>query len=501
MRGRHAFCQAPEREKFKTMNDNELAVLTRRHFFRDCGVGVGKIALASIMSGASSTVLGSTRLPGILPSDQPPGPHFTPTAKRVIYLFMAGAPSQLDLFDYKPKLAELEGQPLPPSVIAGQRYAFIQPDAAVLGPRFKFARHGQCGAELSDRLPYLAKVVDEMAIVKSCWTDLFNHAPAQLLLNTGFQLPGRPSMGSWLSYGLGSEAVDLPAFVVLKSGDSLSGGAAMWSSGFLPGSHQGVPFRSSGDPILHVSNPPGYDQRAQRESIDLIGRLNRMQREVVSDPEIETRIQAYEMAYRMQTRAPELMNLASESRQTMEMYGAEPGNDKKSFANNCLLARRLAERGVRFIQVYHAGWDHHSQVEAGLRTQCKLTDQASAALIMDLKQRGLLDDTLVIWGGEFGRTPMVEASAALGRSLGRDHHPQAFTMWFAGGGIKRGITIGATDELGFHIGEKPIHVHDIQATILHCLGLDHNRLSVNFRGLDVKLTGVEQHHVVQELLA
>ncbi len=482
------------------MDKKLLRLKTRRHFFHDCGVGVGKIALASLLAGGMGTLPASRNSGVVQDPTTPQSPHFAPSAKRVIYLFMAGAPSQLDLFDYKPKLEELEGQPIPPSVIAGQRYAFIQPDAAILGPRFKFAKHGQCGAELSERLPHLAKVVDEIAIVRSCKTDLFNHAPAQLLFNTGFQLPGRPSMGSWLSYGLGSEANDLPSFVVLKSGDSLSGGAAMWSSGFLPGSHQGVPFRSSGDPILHVANPKGYDDRAQRDSIDLIRSLNQQRWGVVADPEIETRISAYEMAFRMQSRAPELMDLGSETKQTLDLYGAEPGDDQKLFANNCLLARRLAERGVRFIQIYHAGWDHHTQVEAGLNKQCEATDQACAALITDLQQRGLLDDTLVVWGGEFGRTPMVEASAALGRSLGRDHHPQAFTMWFAGGGIKKGITIGKTDELGFHIVERPIHVHDIQATILHCMGLDHNRLSVNFRGLNVKLTGVEEHHVIEELL-
>ena len=482
------------------MDINQLQRQTRRHFFHDCGVGVGKIALALLMANGAKDVLASSQSSEIQDPTAPKRPHFAPSAKRVIYLFMAGAPSQLDLFDYKPKLEELEGQTIPPSVIAGQRYAFIQPDAAILGPRFKFAKHGQCGAELSDRLPYLSKTVDEIAIVKSCTTDLFNHAPAQLLFNTGFQLPGRPSMGSWLSYGLGSEANDLPSFVVLKSGDNLSGGAAMWSSGFLPGSHQGVPFRSTGDPILHVANPKGYDRRAQRESIELIRTLNRQRLGVVADPEIETRINAYEMAFRMQTRAPELMDVKSETKQTLDLYGAEPGNNQKLFANNCLLARRLVERGVRFIQIYHAGWDHHSQVEAGLKKQCLATDQACAALITDLEQRGLLQDTLVVWGGEFGRTPMVEASAALGRSLGRDHHPQAFTMWFSGGGIKGGTTIGKTDELGFHIIERPIHVHDIQATILHCMGLDHNRLSVNFRGLNVKLTGVEKHHVIEELL-
>lgn len=484
------------------MNDPIEPIRTRRHFFQDCGIGIGKIALASLLTGTGPIPLrGAHVREDDLGSDAklgPQPPHFPATAKRVIYLFMAGAPSQLDLFDYKPRLAELEGQPIPPSVIAGQRYAFIQPDAAVLGPRFKFSRHGQSGAEISEKLPWLSRVVDEISIVKSCTTDQFNHAPAQLLFNTGNPTPGRPSMGAWLSYGLGCEANDLPSFVVLKSGGSLSGGAAMWGSGFLPGNHQGVPFRNGGDPILHVANPHGIDRQAQRETLDLIRTLNRKRLDVVQDPEIKTRINAYEMAFRMQTRAPELMDLTQESRETLELYGAQPG--KPSFANHCLMARRLAERGVRFIQVYHAGWDHHSQVEQGLTNQCKQTDQAAAALLMDLKQRGLLDDTLVIWGGEFGRTPMVESSAALGRSLGRDHHPQAFTMWFAGGGIKRGFQMGATDELGFNIIEKPVHVHDLQATILHCLGLNHEKLSVNFNGLDIRLTGVEKHRVVHELL-
>ena len=471
---------------------------TRRHFFRDCGIGVGKIALASLL--AESVSGPTSSLANRAPSPfAPKAPHFPARAKRVIYLFMAGAPSQLETFDYKPKLAELEGKPIPPSVIKGQRYAFIQPDAAVLGPRFKFARHGECGAELSEVMPHLAGVVDEIAIVKSVHTDLFNHSPAQLFVNTGSGVPGRPSMGSWLSYGLGSEADDLPSFVVLKSGGNLSGGAAMWSSGFLPSVHQGVGFRGQGDPILHVSNPKGYDDRAQRESLDLIRSLNQQQLSRVGDPEIATRISAYEMAFRMQTRAPELMDFSQESKETLDLYGVK-AEDSGSFAKNCLLARRLAERGVRFIQVYHAGWDHHSNVEGGVRKQCGQTDQACAALIQDLRRRGMLDDTLIVWGGEFGRTPMVEASEALGRSMGRDHHPQAFTMWMAGGGIKPGISVGGTDELGFHVIENPVHVHDIQATILHCLGIDHERLTFRHRGLNFRLTGVEEHHPVQDIL-
>ncbi|NNE90706.1 MAG: DUF1501 domain-containing protein [Verrucomicrobiales bacterium] len=451
---------------------------TRRQFFETCGIGLGKIALGSMLTAGISRA----------------ATHFAPKAKRVIYLFMAGAPSQLELFDNKPKLVEFDGKPIPPEVIAGQRYAFIQPDAAVLAPRFPFAKHGQSGQELSDRLPHLAKVADEIAIVKSVHTDQFNHSPAQIFVNTGGPIPGRPSMGSWLSYGLGSETQDLPGFVVLKSGGNLSGGAAMWSAGFLPGKHAGVPFRESGDPILHVSNPKGIDDQAQRDSLDLIKKLNQQHLKAVADPEIQTRINSYEMAWRMQSAAPELTDFSKEPKSVMDSYG------KGDYAKNCLLARRLIERGVRFVQVYHSGWDHHSQVENGVKKQAEATDQGSAALIKDLKDRGLLDDTLIVWGGEFGRTPMVEASAALNRSQGRDHHPQAFTMWFAGGGIKPGITIGQTDELGFNVVEDPVHVHDVQATILHLLGIDHEKLTYQYQGRDFRLTDVHGH-VVKKLLA
>ena len=477
------------------MNTHPLGQRTRRHFFRDCGVGVGKIALASLMAerGLTSAASAAPTTPFA-----PKPTHYAPKAKRVIYLSMIGAPSQLELFDNKPKLRELDGKPIPPSVIAGQRYAFIQPEAAVLGPRFKFQRHGQSGQELSEVLPNLGKVADEIAVVRSLHTDQFNHSPAQLFFNTGSPIPGRPAMGSWLSYGIGSEANDLPSFVVLKGGGSLSGGAAMWSSGFLPSSHQGVPFRSQGDPILHVSNPAGFDNRAQRDSLDLIGDLNRENLAAVGDPEIQSRINAYEMAYRMQARAPELMDFKQESQATLDMYGAKPGSG--SFATNCLLARRLIERGVRFVQVYEPGWDHHSKVENGVRNKARAIDQASAALLNDLKQRGLLEDTLIVWGGEFGRTPMVEASAALGRSLGRDHHPQAFTMWFAGGGVKPGISLGATDDLGFHVIDDAVHVHDVQATILHLLGLDHERLTFTHQGRPYRLTDIHGH-LVEKLLA
>lgn len=469
---------------------------TRRHFFEDCGIGVGKAALASLLAGSSGAW--ASAAPGRSPGDGVVN-HHTAKAKRVIFLFMAGAPSQLDLFDHKPELTRLEGKPIPPSVIAGQRYAFIQPDAAVLAPRFKFARYGDSGAEISEVMPHLATVSDSIAIVRSVHTDQFNHAPAQLFVNTGSPFPGRPAIGSWLSYGLGSEANDLPSFVVLASGGNLSGGASMWSPGFLPGEHQGVPLRGKGDPILNVTRPQSITSATQRRTLDLVAELNRRRYERIGSDEILTRIESYEMAYRMQSRAPELSDLSQETEATLRLYGAS-ATPNGSFANNCLLARRLCERGVRFVQLYHSGWDHHSDVENGLRTQCRATDQACAALLVDLKQRGLLDETLVVWSGEFGRTPMVEASAALGRSMGRDHHPQAFSMWMAGGGIRTGQTVGATDDLGFHPVEDPVHVHDLQATLLHQLGIDHERFTYTHAGRPFRLTDVHGR-VIQKLVA
>lgn len=477
--------------------DEHKLRIARRHFFRECGVGVGKIALASLLTEAFSA---RARAGGQEAKNPlaPRKPHFQAKAKRVIHLFMAGAPSQLDLFDYKPDLVKYEGKPIPPSVIGGQRYAFIRPDAAVLGPRFKFAKHGQCGAELSEVLPHLATVVDDICIVRSIKTDQFNHAPAQIFLNTGFSQPGRPSMGSWVTYGLGAETTDLPAFVVMSTGAGISGGSANWSSGFLPTVYTGVRFRNQGDPILDVSSPAGVDSRLQRDSLDLIGTLNRRRLESDGDPEIAARISAYEMAYRLQTSAPELMDLKQESKATLEMYGADP--DKPSFARACLLARRMIERGVRFVNIYHEGWDAHSDVVGNLKNNCGATDKATAALVKDLKQRGLLEDTLVIWGGEFGRTPMIESNPARGTSMGRDHHPQAYTMWLAGGGIKPGLTYGKTDDMGFNVAENLVHTHDLQATILHLLGLDHERLTYRYAGRDFRLTDVHGH-VVRDLLA
>jgi uncharacterized protein (DUF1501 family) len=461
---------------------------TRRHFLANAGLCLGSIAFAGL---SGRTAKAASPL-------EPRQPHFAPKAKRVIHLFMAGAPSQLDLFDFKPELTRLEGKPLPPSVIGGQRYAFIRSDAAVLGPRFKFAKHGKCGAQLSEMLPHLAKIVDDITIVRSLKTDQFNHAPAQIFFNTGFSQPGRPSLGSWLMYGLGAETESLPAFVVMSTGAGISGGSANWSSGFLPTVYTGVRFRNTGDPILNVSSPVGVDAKLQRQSLDLVESLNRDRLDVEGDPEIATRIASYEMAFRLQSSAPELTDLSTETKETLELYGCDPS--KPSFARACLLARRMMERGVRFVNIYHEGWDAHSDVSGNLKTNCAATDRASAALVLDLKRRGMLDDTLVIWGGEFGRTPMVETNAGLGRSLGRDHHPQAFTMWFAGGGFKPGLTYGATDDLGFHVAENPVHVHDIQATILHLLGLDHKRLTYRYAGRDFRLTDVHGD-VVRSILA
>jgi len=472
------------------LNGSEAAKqVSRRWFFEQCGVGVGAMALGHLLANAGF---------GATPEDNPLAPkkpHHAPKAKNVIFLFMAGAPSHLEMFDNKPQLAKFNGTLPPPELLKGYRSAFINPNSKLLGPKFKFAKYGQSGAELSELLPYTAGIVDDITIVKSMVTDAFNHAPGQLLMNTGSQQFGRPSMGAWVTYGLGSESKDLPAFVVFSSGrKGPSGGNSCWGSGFLPTVYQGVQFRSSGDPVLYLSNPRGVDEKLQRESLDSISRLNRMRLNATGDPEISTRINSFEMAFRMQTSAPELMDLSKESKETLEMYGAEPG--KPSFANNCLLARRLVERGVRFVQLYHEAWDQHGNLVKEIKENCKDTDQASAALILDLKQRGMLKDTLVVWGGEFGRTPMVQG----GGDDGRDHHPNAFTMWLAGGGIKAGQSIGQTDELGFNVTEDRVHVHDLNATILHLLGFDHTKLTHRFQGRDFRLTDVHGE-LVNKLLA
>jgi hypothetical protein len=464
--------------------------ITRRWFFQQCGVGLGAIALGKLLGEKSS--FGAT----IDPTNPlaPKAPHFKPRAKNVIYLFMAGAPSHLDLFDYKPQLAKFNGTNPPPELIKDYRAAFINPQSKFLGPKFKFSKYGNSGAELSELVPHLAKIADDVCFVKSMHTDAFNHAPGQIFMNTGSQQFGRPSLGAWTTYGLGSESSDLPGYVVFSSGSKgTSGGASNWGAGFLPSVYQGVLFRSQGDPILYLSNPKGVDAEIQKDSLATINNLNRKRLEVVGDPEIATRISAFEMAYRMQTSAPELMDISKESKETLEMYGAEPG--KASFANNCLLARRLVERGVRFVQLFHEAWDHHGGLVSGLKEQCGKTDKASAALVMDLKQRGLLKDTLVIWGGEFGRTPMMQ-----GGDDGRDHHPNAFTMWLAGGGVKPGISYGETDEFGFNATKDKVHVHDLNATILHLLGLNHLKLTYRFQGRDFRLTDVHGE-VVDGILA
>ena len=468
------------------LQEHCLAV-TRRHFFRNCGVGLGKVALAGLLTDAL------TRRVSAAPANPFPikPPHFAPKAKRVIHMFMAGAPSQLELFDHKPKLAELEGKPIPPEVIGGQRYAFIRSDAAVLGPRFKFAKHGQCGAELGETLPHLAKIVDDIAIVKSMRTDQFNHAPAQIFFNTGFGQPGRPSMGSWVLYGLGAETSDLPAFVVMSTGSGISGGSACWSSGVLPGVYTGVRFRNQGDPILNVSSPPGADAQLQRDSLDLIGSLNQRRLALDGDPEIATRIAAYEMAFRLQTSAPDLMDLRGESKATLDLYGCDP--TKPSFARSCLLARRMVERGVRFINIYNEGWDAHSDVAGNVKGNCAKTDQASAALVIDLKQRGLLDDTLVVFLTEFGRTPKINKGG------GRDHWGACGSIFFTGAGTKVGQVVGASDKQAAYPTTKHFGPADIAATIYHSLGIDQESRVANKEGRPMFV--LDHGHVIEEVVS
>jgi len=474
---------------------DDLLSTTRRHFFKQAGIGIGSLALASLID--ERLLAAPEQVAAAI------GPHFAPKAKQIIYLFMAGAPSQIDLFDNKPKLRQFDGQPIPEEIVKGERFAFIKGTPRLLGSPFEFHRHGQSGAEISTLLPHLAKHADDIAIIRSMKTTQFNHAPGQIFMNTGTQIIGRPSLGSWLSYGLGSENEDLPAFVVLISGqNNPDGGKSCWGSGFLPTVHQGVEFRSKGEPVLFSANPEGVDPAMRRASLDLIGDLNRLQQETNHDPETTTRIAAYELAYRMQTSVPELTDLSSEPAAMHELYGTEPG--KVSFANNCLLARRLVERGVRFVQLYHRGWDTHgasagTDIVIRLPGLCEEVDRAIDGLLTDLEQRGLLDSTLVVWGGEFGRTPINEARNG-SKLLGRDHHPRAFTMWMAGGGIKSGITIGRTDDLGYNVVEDPVDVHDLHATILHLMGFDHTKLTYRFQGRDFRLTDVSGK-VVSKLLA
>ncbi len=447
------------------------SLLARRWFLQQCGVGLGAVALRDMLCAADPLA--------------PRQPHHEPTAKNVIFLFMGGGPSHLELFDYKPDLAKHAGTLPPDELLDGYRAAFIDPNSTLLGPKFKFAKYGQSGAELSELIPHTASIADDIAIVKSLVTDAFNHAPAQVMMSTGTQQFGRPSIGSWTLYGLGSESRDLPGFVVFSSGQKgPSGGNSNWGSGFLPSMYQGVQFRNTGDPVLYLSNPRGVDSKLQRDSLDSIRALNEIRLKQFGDPEIATRINSFEMAYRMQTSTPELMDISQEPQHVLDMYGAEPG--KPSFANNCVLARRLVERGVRFVELFHESWDQHGSLVSGLTKNCRDTDQPSAALVKDLRQRGLLEDTLVLWGGEFGRTPMVQG----GTDDGRDHHPNAFTMWMAGGGIRPGITIGKSDQLGFNVVEDRIHVHDLHATILHLLGFDHTKLTYRFQGRDFRLTDV-----------
>tara|TARA_B100000212_G_scaffold320659_1_gene278659 strand:+ start:3777 stop:5198 length:1422 start_codon:yes stop_codon:yes gene_type:complete len=466
----------------------ELGTLqSRRWFLRNCGVGMAGIALNSLFS--NKTIGANTQNPL-----SPRLPHFAPTAKRVIYIFQAGAPSHIDLFDHKPELVKRNGELPPAELLKNYRAAFIRPNSALLGTKYDFSRHGASGIEVSNLLPHISKHVDDLCFVRSMQTDAVNHAPAQIMLSTGHSEFGRPCLGSWTLYGLGSESEDLPGYVVLNSAKGTSGGASNYGCGFLPSVYGGVPFRNKGDPILYLSNPKGYDKEAQRAALDTLKRLNQQTLDDMADPETAARIQAYETAYRLQSSAPELMDLSQESQATLDAYNIKDVKET-SFARNCLLGRRLLERDVRFVQLFHEAWDQHSNLDKNLRKNCLDTDQPFAALIQDLKDRGMLKDTLVVWGGEFGRTPMAQ-----GTDDGRDHHNRAFTIILAGGGIKAGIVHGGTDDFGFNVVENPVHVHDLNATLLHTLGFDHERLTYRFQGRDFRLTDVHGN-VVKEILA
>ncbi len=472
------------------LHSDKLRETTRRQFFGRCAMGLGSIALASLLN--EQKLFGAEPVKLVNPLD-PHGGHFPAKVKNIIYLFMAGGPSQLELFDYKPKLVELNGKPIPDSYLKGKRFAFMDTFAKdppkLLGTRRKFAQQGNSGAWVSELFPHTATIVDDISLVHSCATDVFNHAPAKLFMNTGSSQFGRPSMGAWVTYGIGSESKDLPGFVVLQSGPrGPRGGAVNWASGFLPTTYQGVPLRGQGEPILNLTSPQGVSANRQRQTIDAIRDLNLKRLVETGDEEIRTRISAYEMAYRMQSSAPELIDLSSETQPTKDLYGIKEG--EPSFARNCLLARRLVERGSRFVQLYHTNWDSHGgpgeDLEKSFEKVTREVDQPCAALIKDLKQRGMLEDTLVIWGGEFGRTPMGENRD----TTGRNHHIDSFTMWFAGAGVKAGQVLGQTDELGFSPVEDRCHVHDIHATILHLLGLEHTKLTFRFQGRDFRLTDV-----------
>ena len=476
--------------------------LTRRHFFGLGSIGIGTAALASIMAPDAFGVTSEPAVSGALPGL----PHFAPKAKRVIFLHQSGGPSQMDLFDYKPGLKKLQGEELPASVRMGQRITGMtssQSSLPLASSVFDFKQYGQSGTWLSELLPHHGKIVDDIAIIKTINTDAINHDPAITFIQSGSQQPGRPSMGSWVSYGLGSQNRELPSFVVLISQQSGLNTdqplfSRLWGNGFLPSKYQGVNFRSSGDPVLFLSDPDGIDRTTRRRMLDAMAELNRMRLQQFGDPEIETRISQYEMAYKMQTSVPDLMDLSKEPESTFKLYGPDsrkPG----TYAANCLLARKLAERNVRFIQLYKRGWDQHNDLPRDLALQCQSVDQPSAALIQDLKQRGLLDETLVVWGGEFGRTVYCQGKLTQ-TSYGRDHHPRCFTMWMAGGGIKGGITVGETDDFCYNIVRDPMHVHDLQATILHCLGVDHKRLTYRFQGRDFRLTDVSGD-VTKQVLA
>lgn len=469
---------------------SDFASPTRRWFLKECGLGLAGIALHSLLTQDGHTV---AKAPGGAASS-PLRPHFAPKAKRVIYMFQAGAPSHLELFDPKPELTKRSGQLPPAELLKNYRAAFIQPNSALLGAKFGFQKFGQSGMELCELMPHLGSVADDICLIRSMQTDAVNHAPAQILMNTGSQQFGRPSFGAWTLYGLGNENEDLPGYVVLTSARGTSGGASNYGCGFLPTRYSGVPFRGTGDPILYLSNPKGVDDSAQRASLDLLNQLNELSLTDAGDPEIAARIQAYEMAYRLQSSAPELMDLSNEPKEVLAMYGIKNINEP-GYARNCLLARRLIERGVRFVQLFHEAWDQHDGLVQKLKQNTGDTDQASAALVRDLKQRGLLDDTLLVWGGEFGRTPMVQ-----GGDNGRDHHNRSFSMWLAGGGVKAGHIHGETDDLGFNVVRDPVHVHDLNATLLHLLGFDHEKLTYRFQGRDYRLTDVHGH-VVKGILS